>query len=415
MARVGRVVVIGLMLATLCTPRELAGSVERSAAAGSGGPAACDPKGICPVDPLEPTAAPAPGRAEPQRHVTVLFFWGVGCPHCEEAKPFIERLQRERPELDVEPIEIRKDPVGRRRFVDTMQRLRVEAPGIPAFVIADSHVMGFTKGVTEAEVESLVDDAVGRREAVARGDGVQTKLFGWLSARDLGLPLFTVALGLLDGFNPCAMWVLLFLLATLAGQRDRTRMAVTAATFVVVSGVVYFAFMAAWLSVFLVVGMTRSVQLVLGIVALGMGAVNLKDFFAFGRGPSLSIPASAKPGIYARVRSVLREHSLAGSLLGIAMLAVLVNLVELLCTAGLPAIYTSILARQQLSTWGRMAYLGLYNLAYVADDALMVTLAVVTLSRRRLAETAGRWLKLLSAAVMLALGVLLILRPEWLP
>jgi hypothetical protein len=101
--------------------------------------------------------------------------------------------------------------------------------------------------------------------------------------------------------------------------------------------------------------------------------------------------------------------------LGVAALAVLVNFVELLCTAGLPAIYTSILARQELSTAGRLAYIGLYNLAYVADDSVMVTLAVVTLSRRRLAEDAGRWLKLVSALVMLALGSLLLLRPEWLP
>lgn len=371
---------------------------------------------MCPVDPLEPPT-PAAELAEPQRRVTLLFFWGVGCPHCEEAKPFIDGLRRARPQLDVEAIEIRQDPVGRRRFLETMQRLGVATLGIPTFVVGERYVMGFTPGVTEAELEQMIDAALGRQTKDARGagDGVQTRLFGWLSAKELGLPLFTLALGLLDGFNPCAMWVLLFLLAMLAGQRDRTRMAVTAATFVIVSGLVYFVFMAAWLSVFLVVGMTRPVQVVLGAVALGIGAVNLKDFVAFGRGPSLSIPASAKPGIYARVRSVLREHSLAGSLLGVAVLAVLVNFVELLCTAGLPAIYTSVLARQELSTLGRMAYLGLYNLAYIADDGLMVTVAVVTLSRRRLAERAGRWLKLVSGAVMLALGALLILRPEWLP
>lgn len=107
---------------------------------------------------------------------------------------------------------------------------------------------------------------------------------------------------------------------------------------------------------------------------------------------SLSIPESAKPGIYARVREILREYTLAGSMLGVAVLAVLVNFVELLCAAGLPAIYTAVLAQRELSSWRRLAYIGLYNLAYMADDAAMVTVAVVTSSRRRLAETAGRWL-----------------------
>lgn len=411
--RCGWLVVVLFMLAAWCEPHCARASAGRLTDAGAEAAAACDPGGICPLK-LEAAAPAAPSAA--REGVTLLFFWGVGCPHCEEAKPFIERLQRERPHLDVEAIEVRQDPIGRKRFMDTMRRLRVATPGVPTFVLGERHVMGFTKGLTEAEVEALVGDALGRSEANAtRGEGVQTRLFGWLSAQELGLPLFTLALGLLDGFNPCAMWVLLFLLGMLAGQRDRARMALTAATFVIVSGAVYFAFMAAWLSVFLVVGMTRTVQVVLGAVALGIGMVNLKDFFAFGRGPSLSIPASAKPGIYARVRAVLREHSLAGSLVGVAVLAVLVNAVELLCTAGLPAIYTSILAKQELSTWQRLGYLGLYNFAYIADDGLMVTLAVVTLSRRRLAERAGRWLKLVSGAVMLALGLLLLVRPEWLP
>jgi len=416
LAPFGWIVVVCLLLAAWFTPGPALASTERASDAGTAASGACGVSGTCALEPAE-TLGPAEMPEASARRVTLLFFWGIGCPHCEEAKPFIERLRRERPELDVEAIEVRKDPVGRRRFADTRNRLQVGMLGIPTFVVGEHHLIGFTKGVTEAELERLVDEAFGRSGPATpgRGDGVQTKLFGWLSATELGLPLFTIAIGLLDGFNPCAMWVLLFLLAMLAGQRDRTRMAVTAGTFVLVSGVVYFAFMAAWLSVFLVVGMTRPVQLVLGAVALGIGAVNLKDFFAFGHGPSLSIPASVKPGIYARVRSVLREHTLVSSLLGVAALAVLVNFVELLCTAGLPAIYTSILAKHALSSWGRMGYLALYNLAYIADDSLMVTLAVVTLSRRRLAETAGRWLKLVSGAVMLALGVLLLLRPEWLP
>jgi hypothetical protein len=91
-----------------------------------------------------------------------------------------------------------------------------------------------------------------------------------------------------------------------------------------------------------------------------------------------------------------------------------VNLFELLCTAGLPAVYTHVLASRALPAWKHYAYLGLYNLAYVLDDAAMVSLAVLTLSRRRLQQKGGRLLKGLSGAIMLALGLLLLLRPEWL-
>ena len=59
-------------------------------------------------------------------------------------------------------------------------------------------------------------------------------------------------------------------------------------------------------------------------------------------------------------------------------------------------------------------YLGLYNLAYIFDDSLMATIAVVTLGRRKLQERAGRWLKLASGTVMIALALLLLLKPDWL-
>jgi hypothetical protein len=152
----------------------------------------------------------------------------------------------------------------------------------------------------------------------------------------------------------------------------------------------------------------------LALLALAIGALNVKDFFAFGRGPTLAIPAAAKPGLYARMRGVLGAHALPASLAGVAVLAVVVNFVELLCTAGFPAIYTAVLSQQGLSPSAYYAYLGLYIAGYIADDALMVAAAVLALGGRRLTERAGRWLKLVSGTVMLALGGVLLLRPEWL-
>ena len=243
---------------------------------------------------------------------------------------------------------------------------------------------------------------------------VETELFGTLSVSRLGLPLFTLALGLLDGFNPCAMWVLLFLLSLLLHLHDRKRMALVAGTFVLVSGAVYYAFMAAWLNIFLLVGISASLRLALGGVALVIGAVNIKDFLKPGQGFSLSIPAAAKPGLYARIRAILGANRLLPSLAGVAALAVVVNFIELLCTAGLPAIYTAVLTQQGLSPLAHYAYLGLYILGYIADDTVMVATAVIALSSNKLSEHAGRWLKFLSGAVMLALGGIMILRPEWL-
>ena len=84
---------------------------------------------------------------------------------------------------------------------------------------------------------------------------------------------------------------------------------------------------------------------------------------------------------------------------------------ELVCTAGLPALYTQVLVQQGVATGARYGYLALYNVAYMLDDSVMVGSAVVTLGRRELQERAGRWLKLVSGVAIVALGLLLLLAP----
>jgi hypothetical protein len=242
---------------------------------------------------------------------------------------------------------------------------------------------------------------------------VELPVFGKLSVRGVGLPLLTLAMGLVDGFNPCAMWVLLLLLSVLVNLQDRRRILAVAGTFVFVSGFAYLAFMAAWLNVFAFVGYLRPVQIALGLVAIVIGSVHIKDFFALHRGVSLSIPESAKPSIYAQTRRIVTAENLWGALIAATALAVGVNVVELLCTAGLPAIFTEILTQQDVPAWQECAYLILYIAAYIFDDALMVAAVVITLHKRKLQEQQGRWLKLISGVAIFALGLIMLVRPDW--
>ncbi len=245
-------------------------------------------------------------------------------------------------------------------------------------------------------------------------EGIDLPWIGYVRVQDLGLPAFTLFIGLIDGFNPCAMWVLVFLLSVLVNVKDRRKIAAIAGTFVVVSGLAYFAFMAAWLSLFMLVGIARPLQIALGLLALFIGAVNVKDFFFFKKGVTMSIPESPKPGIYDRVRRIVTADYIYVAIGLSIVLAVIVNVVELLCTAGLPALYTQILTLQNLPTWKNYAYLGLYNIGYMFDDSIMVIMFVITLSHRKMRETEGRWLKLISGIVVLALGFAMIFRPDWL-
>lgn len=245
-------------------------------------------------------------------------------------------------------------------------------------------------------------------------DAMDLPWLGRLSAGRWGMPAFTFLVGLVDGFNPCAMWVLLFLLSILVNLGDRRKILAVAGTFVVISGVAYYAFMAAWLNVLLWVGYLRWVQISLAMLAIVVGSIHIKDYFAFKKGITLSIPEAAKPGIYARTRSIIMAENMFGAIIGASVLAVLVNFIELLCTAGLPAMYSQILTMRNFPAWQNYCYLGLYILAYMLDDILMVSIVVVTMSKRKLQEKEGRWLKLASGVVILALGLVLIFKPQWL-
>ena len=177
------------------------------------------------------------------------------CPYCAAAAGFLEELRRERPTLRIEIHDIGADPAARRRLHDLAAAHGEQRPGVPAFLVRGRLIIGFGgASTTGAQIRSLLDDPPalapsGRAEAAE--EGVVVPVLGWVSAERLGLVVFTVVLGLVDGLNPCAMWVLLFVLSLLVNLRDRLRMLAVAGTFVIVSGLAYFAFMAAWLNVFL--------------------------------------------------------------------------------------------------------------------------------------------------------------------
>ena len=353
--------------------------------------------------------------AEPAPAEELQVFVRPGCPYCEAAKRFLPELQRSRPTLRIRIRDISEDRQALADLQNLADRFGMRPIGVPAFYLRGKLIIGFDSGETTGrELAALLDQPAAPGITDGPAPAIQLPLLGPVDLRRLGLPLFTIVLGLLDGFNPCAMWLLLFLLSMLINLRDRKKMFLIGGVFVAVSGLVYFAFMAAWLNIFFLIGMSRLTQLLLGAIALLVGSLNVKDYFAFGAGLSVGIPERAKPRIYRQVRQIIRAENLTGALAAVSLLALLVNTVELLCTAGIPAIYTRVLTEQALPGWAYYGYLALYNLAYMADDSLMLAIAVVTLSGRKLQERGGRWLKLVSGMVMLALGLILLLRPEWL-
>lgn len=246
---------------------------------------------------------------------------------------------------------------------------------------------------------------------VTEGNIIELLGLGSIDLSQISLPVFTVIIAGMDGFNPCAFFVLFFLLGMLIYAGSRKRMLLIGGIFVFFSGLIYFLFMSAWLNFFLLVGQIMIITTIAGIVAIAAGVINIKDFFFFKRGVSLVISESKKFDLFRRMRRVLKETSTPSVILATIVLAVAANTYELLCTLGFPMVYTRALTLYSLTLWEYYLYLVLYNLIYVIPLAFIVFLFTLTLGSRKLSEFQGRVLKLLSGSMMLLLGMMLVFSP----
>ena len=350
-----------------------------------------------------------------EREVTLHFFWGTGCQHCARAKPFLADLTKQHPTLHVVSREVFDDEENLAELMRMSRELGEEATGVPVFIVQGRMFSGFSDETARELTAWVTTVLAGSGPAVATPPcpegGITIPLLGRVDVASLSLPVFTVVVAALDSFNPCAFFVLFFLLSLLLHVHSRFRMAVVGGIFVLFSGLVYFLFMAAWLNLFLVVGQLAAFTLVAGGIATVIAAINIKDFFRFHEGVSLTIPEEAKSRLYARMREIVHAGSLPAMLAATVTLAVVANSYELLCTAGFPMVFTRVLTLNHLSATGYYLYLAFYNLVYVVPLAVIVGVFVLTLGSRKLTEWQGRVLKLVSGCMMLALGVVLLVRP----
>ncbi len=407
-------------------------------------------------------------NAKKEVTIRLYLFWSSSCPHCPPAVEFARDLEKRLPWAKVIMYEISAHEGNRALYWQMAANLGKPVGPTPAFVYCRHMNNGYlsydlTGKHIEADMKKWHDfltkhyqkpapkpeekskDAPPQKGqafwsdprlvffALAQppepepglppdfpldlppaGETISAPVWGDVDVQSLSLPAFTVVLAACDAFNPCAFFVLLLLLSLMVHHHSRARMLFIGGVFVLASGVMYFLFMAAWLNLFFLFGHLRVITLAAGALAVVAAAINIKDFFWFKHGPSLSIPESAKPGLFRRMNHLLVTSGPIPLITGTIALAFAANLYELLCTSGFPMIYTRVLTLRELSPMQYYLYLAAYNLIYVLPMAAIVLGFVLTLGSYKLSEYQGRVLKLLSGLMMLGLGVILLVRPEWL-
>ncbi len=365
--------------------------------------------------------------------VNLYFFWGDGCPHCAQEEIFLEEMKIKYPELKVYDFEVWYNRENVKKMQEVAKILNASVNGVPLTIIGDKYFVGFGEGVTDRQIENKIieckenicEDTAGNvlglnsnvenpkaEEIIPENEKFSVPIIGEFGAKNISLPFLTLILGLIDGFNPCAMWVLIFLITLLISIPDRRKRWILGLIFIVSSGIIYFMFMSLWLNLILFLGFIIYVRWGIGLLAIISGSLNLRSAYKDGAVCKIGDEVK-KQKILDKLKNAVHQNSFWLSVIGIVAVSFAVNLIELLCSAGLPAIYVQVLTLNNLSVWQYYAYMSLYILFFMLDDILVFSVAMKTLEITKFSTKYSKLSKIIGGIVMIIIGFSLIFKPEW--
>ena len=372
--------------------------------------------------------------------VTLYFFHGDGCPHCAEESVFLEKIQKDYPDLKIEKYEVWYDEENSALLQKVQQELHIERMGVPTTIIGDVYMVGYSEEtanvikraidffyeneykdvVSQIKDDTYVDDGSEseflKREAETDKDmTVKVPFYKKINLKKVSLTTAAVVIGLIDGFNPCAMWVLLFLISVLIGMKDKKRMWILGLAFLLTSALVYALIMLSWIQIVVKMTTVISIRRIIALAALIGGFFQLRSFIKNKDTSGCEIVDDSKrKTIFKKIRKFTSEKSFLLALIGVMGLAVFVNLVELACSAGLPLVFTELLALNDVSSMAKFWYVLLYIFFFLIDDLIVFIIAMFTMKITGITTKYNQYSHLLGGVIMLLIGVLLLLKPEWL-
>ncbi len=344
--------------------------------------------------------------------IEIDFFYSATCPICAQEEVFLQSIQEKYSDVQINKYEVTRSSENQALLKDFYVKYDVperEQGWVPATFTPTKYFVGFNEE-TGKNIESCLETCLAGSEASS--PKFKVPLLGEIDAQNVSLPLLTAVLGTLDGFNPCAMWVLVVLISFLLSVKSRKKIALVGGTFIFVEGLLYFLFMAAWLNALLLISFVSLTRILIGIFGIAFGIWRIRDFIAWKPGVcKVTENSPSQEKLLSRMKNLLKPSAVPATILGVAVLAFGVNLVEFFCSAGFPVIYTRILAAQGISTVQHYLYLVFYNLFYMLDDLVVFGFAFFTLSRFRFSDRYNRYSTLVAGVLILVLGILLIFKP----
>ncbi len=360
-----------------------------------------------------------------QEKVGVDFFFSPTCSHCSDEKEFLRNLKEKYPD-----IEFRNYGIFEKENIDLLGQMYQEysVPAneqgfVPITFIENRYFLGFAQNIATDMENYLLEliEQSSQPESPSQSKKITLPIIGEISLENMSPMVLAIVLGALDGFNACAMIALGFLLTVLVSTGIRERVFLIGGTFILVSGIVYFLFISAWLNLFLVLEQVKYITLLIGVVIIVFSIFVLKDYFHNVICRVCKVDPEKEKSIFVRFEKKLFEKmqeisqaktSLPLMLLGVAVVAAGVNLIELVCSLGFPLAFTKMLTSYNLGTSSYYSYLLVYILFYMLDDLIIFALAIWTLRITQVSEKYLKVIKLISGVVLLILGLIILFKPQ---
>lgn len=371
-----------------------------------------------------------PVKAE-ERTIHMYYFHAEGCSTCALKTAYLEELIERDSNLVLHSYEIALNEDDQKIARDVGELLGQEIQLTPTLIIGREVIVGFSEGSTETRIENAIEfvrtnnvrDVVGEMlgfvkpnegvDLVNQDTKIMLPFLGEVDAKTVSLPILAIVLGTLDGFNPCAMWVLLFLISMLFHLEEQWKKWFLGGLFLATTGVMYFLFMYSWLSVTILFGTLIYIRWLIGGISIGGGIFNINRYLKMVPGCEV-VDESKRLKIRDKLKSIYSQPVFAFAAVGIVVLAISVNLVELICSAGLPVLFTQILSLNNLSESQSILYMLLYLLMFMVDDVVVFVIAMKTAELTGISTKYARNAHLVGGVLMVILGLLMIFKPAWL-
>lgn len=365
------------------------------------------------------------------KEVTIYLFHSETCPHCKKEREFLSTLE----DVNIEEYEI---GTYSKLLTKVRNNLNIDSSGVPLTIIGSDYKVGFSDDIKEEILDMIdaysdtdycdsvdliiknknIDKCLEKNKNIYTTDKEKSiTIFGKkiiFDAKSVSLPLISLLIGFIDGFNPCAMWVLIFLISMLFNMKDKKKMWILGLTFLFVSAVVYLIFMLGILTVANSIG--NVFKYIIGLVALIGGLINLNSFRKSIKkdvGCEVTNKEQRKK-IINKIKKYVGENNFIISMLGISLLAISVNLIELACSAGLPTMFIEILSLNNLNGIQYALYMGLYILMFMIDDIVIFVIAMTTLKVTGISNKYTKYSHLVGGILMFIIGILMIFKTDWL-